>query len=249
MRNKVLLLFFAVLSPLRAAGAADSVPRPVGWVNDFADVLPQEQEERISAVCGQVEEKTGSEIAVVTIASIAPHDEQTYCRLLFDAWQPGKKGKDNGLLVLLAVKERRWRIETGYGLESVITDGIAGDIGRRYMVPYFKNGSYGEGLLNGVKAAAVEIYRAAGITVENSGPKPAANDDSGNGAVIFGIFVLFALITAISRVSRHYTPGSAYPYGGLPSRHHWGDSGGFSGGGFGGFGGGGGGGGGAGGGF
>ena len=147
MRRLILFLFF-LLFPL-SVFAAD-IPNASGWVNDFAGVISPEYDQKISAVVSELEEKTGIEIAVATFNSIAPYDEKAYARLVFDKWKPGKKEKDNGILILVAVSQRRWRIETGYGVEGVLPDGLCAEIGRSYMVPYFKSGEYGKGLYEGV---------------------------------------------------------------------------------------------------
>ncbi|MBI3991067.1 MAG: TPM domain-containing protein [Candidatus Omnitrophica bacterium] len=138
---------FITLCLLLAAGTllGDAIPQPSGWVNDFAGVISSEYRNKLTSLIRELESKTSAEIAVVTMDSIAPYDEKTYARLLFDNWKPGKKGKDNGVLILLAIKERLWRIETGYGVEGILPDGLCGEIGRNYMVPYFKEGKYGEG--------------------------------------------------------------------------------------------------------
>lgn len=126
------------------------IPAPTGWVNDFANVFNVEHKTKLTALIEELREKTGAEIIVVTVSSIAPYDEKEYARLIFDNWKPGKKDKDNGVLVLLAITERRWRIETGYGLEGILPDGKCGEIGRNYMAPYLKQGRYGEGIYSGV---------------------------------------------------------------------------------------------------
>jgi uncharacterized protein len=154
------LLFFALF-----VYAAD-VPSPVGWVNDFAGVISPEYKEKLTSLIGELEQKTTAEITVVIIDSISPYGEIEYARLLFDNWKPGKKGKDNGVLVLLAIKERRWRIETGYGVEGILPDGLCGEIGRNYMVPYFKEGKYSEGLYYGVTAIANIIAKDAKVQIE-----------------------------------------------------------------------------------
>jgi uncharacterized protein len=171
-----ILSFFLLLYP--ACVEAEELPKPQGWVNDFASVIAADYSGKISALIDEVEKKTGSEIAVVTINSIAPYDEAGYARLIFDAWKIGKKGKDNGVLILVAVKERRWRIETGYGVEGILPDGLCGEIGRKYMVPYLKEGRYGEGLYNGVLAIASVIAKDAGVTMEGIS-LPKVRQDSG----------------------------------------------------------------------
>ncbi|MFH1339079.1 MAG: TPM domain-containing protein [Candidatus Omnitrophota bacterium] len=146
---------------------AENVPKFYGWVNDFANVVSREYRDKLTALIQELEEKASVEIAVVTVESIAPYDERGYARLLFDNWRPGKKGKDNGVLVLLAIKERRWRIETGYGVEGILPDGLCGELGRKYMVPYFKKGKYGEGLYYGVAAIAKVITKDAKTSISN----------------------------------------------------------------------------------
>ncbi len=153
---------------------AQNIPQPAGWVNDFAGVISQEYKDKLNSLIGELQEKTSAEIAVVTVDSIAPYDEQGYARLLFDNWKPGKKGKDNGVLVLLAIKERRWRIETGYGVEGILPDGVCGEIGREFMVPYFKDGRYGEGFYAGVSQLARIIARDARVALDT----PLAKDET-----------------------------------------------------------------------
>ncbi len=146
---------------------AENVGKPEGWVNDFANVISTDYQQKLTSLIQEVEGKTSSEIAVVTVTSIAPYGEIEYARLLFDNWKPGKKGKDNGVLVLLAVKERRWRIETGYGVEGILPDGLCGEIGRNYMVPYFKEGKYGEGLYQGALKISQIISKDANVNLKS----------------------------------------------------------------------------------
>lgn len=223
-----------------------NTPRPEGWINDFAGVIGPAYKEKLSALIGELEQKTSAEIAVVTIASIAPYDEKEYARALFDNWKPGKKGKDNGVLVLLALKERRWRIETGYGLEGILPDGLCGEIGRNYMVPYLKEGNYAEGLYQGVikiaqligKDANIELTVLQGIkAMEPAGVNSRGSGDSVITIILFLLlFGILILPILLGRRNNNVFWGGGYGGGGF-------------GGGFGGFGGGGGGGGGAGGSF
>lgn len=253
---KAALIFLAlcnVFSCHTQEGSAIEAPKPVGRVNDFANVIPEEYRAKLETLIREVDDKTSAEIAVVTVGSIAPLDENAYARLIFDTWKIGKKGKDNGVLILLAVKERRWRIEAGYGLEGILPDGRCGEIGRASMVPSFKTGHYGEGLYQGAAALAYVIAKDAGVTLDTlAGSKPVKTDSANTKlspsetTIIVIILLIFILVQIADRLSGHnrYTTGG---YGG----GSWGGGGGFGGGGGGGggFGGGGGGGGGAGGGF
>ncbi|MDD5496419.1 MAG: TPM domain-containing protein [Candidatus Omnitrophica bacterium] len=162
------IIIFCVCTLAVPLFAKDQIPEPKGWVNDYAGVISDHYRQKMDSLISDLERKTSAEIAVLTVSSIAPYDERSYARLIFDSWRPGKKGKDNGVLVLLAVKERRWRIETGYGIEGTLSDGLCGEIGRNYMVPYFKDGKYGEGLYNGVSAIAQKISDEAKVTLSGS---------------------------------------------------------------------------------
>jgi uncharacterized protein len=152
---------------LIAASAAfgQDVGQSSGRVNDRAGVISAEYRSKIDALINDVESKTSAEIAVVTVQSTAPYDEKQYARAIFDSWKIGKKGKDNGLLVLVAVKDKRWRIETGYGLEGILPDGRCGEIGRNYMVPSFRQGNYGKGVYFALSAMSEEIAKDAGVTL------------------------------------------------------------------------------------
>jgi uncharacterized protein len=158
----VLFLFVGIISTY-----PKDLPEPDGWINDFAGVISTEYKDKINILLSELEEKTSAEIAVVTIKDIAPYDEKEYARMLFDKWKPGKKGKDNGVLILLAINQRAWRIETGYGVEGILPDGLCGEIGRSYMVPYFKDLRYSEGLYFGINKIANIIANDANINLTN----------------------------------------------------------------------------------
>lgn len=236
---------------------SQNVPAPEGWVNDFAGVISASYEDKITKIAQELESKTSSEIAVVTLNSVAPYDEKQYARLLFDKWEPGKKGKDNGVLILLVVNDRLWRIEVGYGMEGTLPDGLCGELGRTYMVPYFKNGNYGEGLYYGVSELANVIGQKSDVKISAAGnTQPikykASQITFFDIILIIGfIFILHLIFNALVSVST--SPGRYPPllrnrdgpyYGGTG---YGGGGFGGGGGGFGGFGGGFGGGGGAGG--
>ncbi len=148
------------------AGRAQQFPKPVGFVNDFADVIDPSWEGRIEALCREIERKTGAEIAVATMPTIGDEDYRDYANRLFEAWKIGKKGKDNGVLIFNAVKERKVWIEIGYGLEPIINDAKAGDIYRHFMRPLLRQGRYGEAFYVGVLKIGQIIARDAGVTLE-----------------------------------------------------------------------------------
>ncbi|HWP49248.1 MAG TPA: TPM domain-containing protein [Candidatus Limnocylindrales bacterium] len=145
------LLGWVLILPIQAQ---IQYPEPQGWVSDFANVLTPQIREELNNLITDVEKQTTAEIAVVTVESTAPLTPKQYATELLNRWKVGKKGKDNGVLILLAVKDRRIEIETGYGVEGILPDGKVGEIIRTYMVPYFKNNRWGEGLIAGTQQIA-----------------------------------------------------------------------------------------------
>lgn len=135
---------------------AQDFPPSVGYVNDFAGLLSQDALTQLETRLGQLEQDTTAEVAVVTIETLDGDPIEYYANELFNAWGIGQKDEDNGVLFLVALEERQTRIEVGYGLESIITDGRAGRILDQYVIPSFKNGNYEEGIVAGV--VAIESY-------------------------------------------------------------------------------------------
>jgi uncharacterized protein len=127
-------------------------PRPAirAWVNDLAGVIDEGTRARLSALLEAHERTTSNEVVVVTVASLRGLTRQAFANRLFNAWGIGKKGKNNGVLLLVAPNEREAQFEVGYGLEPVLTDGMCGEITRQDMIPFFKRGDYPGGILAGM---------------------------------------------------------------------------------------------------
>lgn len=230
---KRLLLTVAVL--LLSSFAHAQVPAPQGRVNDFAGIISPEYKQKINDLIAEVEQKTSAEIAVVAQSSIAPYSAADYAQMLFDHWKIGKSGKDNGVLILLAVKEREWRIHTGYGVEGILPDGVCGRIGREYMVPYFKEGKYAAGFYFGTAAVAQIIAKDAGVTLNGL---PQENSQAVDPLLILFIIIMIFIVFIgpmfwfpTDDYRTRQNPG--YRGGGYHGGSSWG-GGGFGGGGFGG---------------
>ncbi len=146
--NKILAVLLLLALPSFAAAA--NFPKPTGFVNDFAGVINQSEKTQLTNIITQFEKETGNEIAVATVPSLGGEPIENYAVGMFKEWGIGKKGKDTGLLLLVAPTDRRVRIEVGYGLEPYINDALAGRIIRDTMVPHFKDGDFSGGILNGV---------------------------------------------------------------------------------------------------
>ncbi len=167
MKKKPTLLRLIVLSLLlacsQAAWGAEDFPKPTGPVNDFAGVIPQSEKQKMNILATEVLQKTGTAVVVATMTSIGDSDVATYTNELYQAWGIGKKGEDKGVLIFLAVKERRVRIETGYGVEGILPDGRVGEILDKYALPLLKKDQYGEGLYNALAAVSAVIAKDANV--------------------------------------------------------------------------------------
>ena len=253
-----LLLWLIVLSWAPAAvWAEQSFPKPRGLVNDFADVIPPSYEQKINALTNELRQKTKIPVVVVTMPDIGGAEYNDYANQLYSRWGIGQKDADKGVLIFVTVKERKMRIETGYGVEGILPDGLVGEIRDRYMVPYLKADQYGEGLLRGAAAVSQVIAKDAGVKLTGEMPAMKVTRKKKRfGAALFPLFLLLLfflfgrrrgggglLLAAMLLGGGRGHGGSGHSRGGFG-----GSFGGFSGG-FGGFGGGMSGGGGAGGGF
>jgi uncharacterized protein len=231
---------FALLLALGAFG--QTIPKPLGYVNDFAGVIDERSRGAMEALITAVREKTGAEIAVVTVPTIEPWGSiEEYSIDLATSWGVGKKGEDNGIVLLLAMKERRMRIEVGYGLEGVIPDGLAGQIQDKSILPSLRAGDYGGGLLRGVEAVAGIIAKKYNVDLGSFNLEESRqytrSFPSGLGFMIF--VVLIALFFGGGRFLWPLLFLGGLSRGGL-TRGGFGSGGsGFGGGGFSGFGGGG----------
>lgn len=251
--KKRLFLFIAIavfcqIIPASCARAQEpDFPDYVGYVNDFAGILSNENKGAITALIGELERKTTAQIAVVTVGTVQPLDIEGYAVRLFEKWGIGQKGKDNGVLLLVAVRDRKVRIEVGYGLEGAIPDALAKVIIEDYIVQSFKAGDYNAGVAKGTVAISKLVAKEYDVTLSEFGTLPAGTPmpkkQTPLGAFLEFIFTLFIILLILSLRMGFFwwwllIPGSyrrrgGYWYGG----GFGGNSGGFSGG-FGGFGGG-----------
>lgn len=137
--------------------SVSKMPEPKGFVNDFANMISDDVEKSLESTLVQYKQKTTNEIAVVTVKTIGDQSVEDYTIRLAEKWKVGKKDKDNGVIILIAEKEKKIRIEVGYGLEPVLTDAKAGAIIGREMTPRFKSGDYTGGIKAGVNAVIAAL--------------------------------------------------------------------------------------------
>jgi uncharacterized protein len=152
------IVAFTILSTQHPAlSTALEVPPLTGRVVDLAEILPADVEARVSDLLAEQERRTGNQIAVLTVRSLVGEALEDYAHRVASAWALGRKGTDNGVLILVAPNDRGVRIEVGYGLEGALTDVKASRIIRREMIPQFRAGSYAAGVEAGVRAVIATI--------------------------------------------------------------------------------------------
>lgn len=239
--KKKIFLFLLLLVALYAAlarAAEPTFPRPKGAVNDFAGVLDAAAVQAMENLSREVLEKTGTSLVLAVLPAIGDNEPADYANRLYQSWGIGAKGTDKGVLLLLAVKERKVRIETGYGVEGFLPDGKVGEILDKYVVPELRVGQYGQGLTRGFVALAGVIAQDAHVELTGlpALPQPhARNTRRGTGLPL--LLLLLLLIPLLgTRQGRALLPLLLLMF--LGSGRGGGGYGGGFGGGFGGFGGG-----------
>jgi uncharacterized protein len=190
-----LLCCAAAWSVARAADAP-AIPAPRGYVTDTADVIDAPTAAKIDALVTELQQKTGSQIAVLTVATTAPLDDFTYAMRVAEQWKVGKKGDDTGVLMLVAVQDRKIRVLTGYGVEGVLPDGLVGSIEDQEILPSFRSGDIGEGIWRGVAALAQRIAAERGVTLTGV-PAPRARQPAGPGIPPWVLILLVMLVFVV----------------------------------------------------
>lgn len=242
-----LQILIAVLM-LAAPASADEFAYPdrTGFVNDYAAILPSELEGRLEKLCIEVLQKCDATIAVAIVSSLKGQSVEEYATGLYANWGVGEAGEDQGVLLLLAVRDRKVRIEVGYGLEGLLNDGKVGAILDSYVVPSLRSDAWEDGVTRGVAALSQEIAGDAGVELDGRIALPRRQSQAG---IPVGMIIFFIiLVVVIARVNSRGGGsgwGSGPKLGGGPwvggspyrRRHRGGGFGGFGGGGGGGFGG------------
>ncbi len=209
-------------------------------VNDFAGVIPAEEAAKMEALAREILQKTGVAVVVATVPELGPQAEiKSYVNGLYTAWGIGKKGEDKGVLIFLAVKDRKIQIETGYGVEGILPDRRVGEILDTYVLPHLKAGQTGKGLYNAMLAVGAYLAKDAGVSLTGvAAPYRAGARPENKGINVFGIllFLIAAAVLLGTKSGRQMLPWILLMVLSSGGRGGSGGGGGF--GGFGGFGGG-----------
>jgi uncharacterized protein len=144
-------------APISALAQTVAIPEPVGYVNDFANKLQPEQRKALDDKLKSYEQKSTVQFVVYITPSLAGESKEQFAQAIADKWKIGKKGKDNGLLLLWAPTERQYFLEVGFGLEGELPDGATGQILRDHLVPHLKMNQGYEGLDETVDAVIAHL--------------------------------------------------------------------------------------------
>ena len=191
--------FLACLLLTAGLGAQDfSTLQPQGgYVSDFANKLDPVARQQIEAYCARLEQATGVQMAMVTVDTLNGTPVEDAANTLFRRWGIGKRGKDEGVLLLVAVTDRKDRIEVGYGLEPILPDGFVGGA-LRAMRPFLQQQNYGAGMLAAANEMGSRIAEAKGVTLDAGTRRRTRTAPARGGGIpwpllIIGIVILFSL--------------------------------------------------------
>ena len=191
--KKIALAILIILLPV-SLFAYESPGRPVGFVNDFADIIDPAYESQIQSKLSAISDATGFQVLVATVNSLDGETVEGFATELFEEWGIGESEIDNGILILIAPNEREMRIETGYGAEGALTDIQSGNIIRSIMTPAFSAGNYGEGIVSAVDAISLILSDSPEAEQYSQVPEKSSFDI--NFGALFFIFIFVVNILA-----------------------------------------------------
>ena len=209
--------------------------KPTGYVNDFAHVLSPQGQQRLENYCANLERVTGAQMAIVLVDSLDGDPVEDVANQLYRQWGIGKKGKDEGVLLLFAVKDHKDRGEVGYGLEPVIPDGYVGGV-LRGIRPILRQGNYAGAILAAADELGQRIAQSKGVVLSPERPLRTGRPAQRGPSIPFPLILLgiFAILWIIGRFTGGGGGGTGFLAGMLLGNMMGRGSSGWSGGGFGG---------------
>jgi len=190
-------VFFAVVLFMVRSQATAPAPRLTGRVNDYANLMSPAQKEQLEQKLAEFEAKTTDQVVVLTVPSLEGEDIEGFSIRVAETWKIGQKDKNNGVILLVAPKEHKVRIEVGYGLEGALPDIIASRIIREIIIPTFREGKFYDGIDSGVDAimSAIKGEFKAPETDRFASPTIIKNKTRSTLSLILGILVFLILIS------------------------------------------------------
>ncbi len=237
-----------ILFTTAVSAAQVNLPMPGHYVEDYAKVIDASHERSLNGILQELEQKTGAQYIILTVETTDGMPIQQFSIELAEKWKLGQKGKDNGMLFVIATKDREYWFSTGYGLEGFVTDQYCGQVGREVLVPYLKKGDYNQGIYQANLQIAEKIATESGVALTGTPklkPTPVQRRPGIRGLPCCGFLpLLFFLLIIFGGFGRGMGLWFLLPFmfGGFGGHGGYGRSGSYGGGsfggGFGGFGGG-----------
>ena len=201
MLHKILPLFL-ILSFVSIAKEIPSKPEPARLVNDYVGALSTEEKNMLEAKLVKYNDTTSTQITVVIENSLEDADIFDYSMRLAQGWGIGQQGKNNGILIYVALADRKMRIQVGYGLEAVVTDAACKRIIEEVLKPQFKQGAYYQGLSDAsdyIIGLATGQYKAEPVAKKGKGKL---------GLIFFGVVLLLIIISRFRNRNNNTNYGS-----------------------------------------
>jgi len=206
------------------------VPRLRGRVNDYAGVMQSNQAQSLETQLDQLERDTGHQVAVLTISTLDGEDIEGFSIRVAENWKLGKKGFDDGVILVVAVKDRKLRLEVGYGLEGLLPDAIAKRVTADYIVPHFRQQDYAGGIVAGI-AAVDKLLRKEPLP-ESARKKAQSRGSNWNFPVMIAMTFAILGLMAFGATTNRQRGNNLWGTRGRRGPTFWGGPGGFGGGGF-----------------
>lgn len=239
--SRLIVTLLVTLVVTTVGYAEANLPMPRNYVADYANVINASDEHSLNGILQELEQKTGAQYIVLTVQTTGGVPIEQFALEQAEKWKLGRKGKGNGILFVLAAKDRRYRFEVGYGLEGFVTDQYCGRVGRDVLAPYLKRGDYSQGIHQANLRVVGQIAAKAGVTLTGM-PKlqPVRGRRRTRGLPFCGalpmIFIMIMLFSRGGRGGRGMGMLFFLPFmmGGFGGHGGYGRSGSFGGGSFGG---------------
>jgi len=199
--NKIAGLILIILFAIPIVLSAETIPKYTGYVNDYAGILG-EWKPQIEELITSIEKETTAEIAIVTIDSLEGRALEEYTLEIAQTWGVGKEDTDNGLLLLISLKDKKYRFETGYGLEGTLPDAKTGRIGRQILTPYFQQGRYGQGVYEALQEIKGLLANDPSIVSKYDEKQDPLQEYAGFFVMGYALILLITLITT-EKLKKH----------------------------------------------
>ena len=192
MKIKFLIVSIMLLASITLY-AEEKLPESEGFVNDFAKVLSSDEKAKLESLLTELEQKTTAEVVVLTVDTTEPLDIQRFTLNLFDEWKIGEE-EDNGLLILVALDDRKVRIAVGHGLEEAISDAVALKIINKVILPPCRKGDFAKGVIDGAVAVANLVAQKHSVTLSGLKGFSKVYTPPPRAPIVFVVLFVFCII-------------------------------------------------------